>query len=67
MAEINLKQPGLTYSACVHLVKTKKESKNLCRQEIQIIFTRKVLVKLVFNMVYGKYKDLDKKLNQVNV
>ena len=34
----------------VHLLKTKNELKNLCRQEIQIIFTKMILIKLVFNM-----------------
>ena len=37
--ELHLKQPGFTYSACGHLLKTKKESKNLKKQEFQDIFT----------------------------
>ena len=45
----------------VHLGKTKKELKNLCRPEIQILFTKMILIKLVFNMAYGKYKDLIKR------
>ena len=36
----------------VHLLKTKKELKNLCKQEIQIIFTKTMLIKLVFNMIW---------------
>ena len=36
----------------VHLLKTKKESKNLCKQEIQIIFTKMILIKFVFNMIW---------------
>ena len=39
MPEMQLKQPGFTYSACGHLPETKKELKNLCRQEIEILFT----------------------------
>ena len=31
---------------------TKKELKNLCRQEIQILFTEMNLIKLVFNMIW---------------
>ena len=39
MPEMHLKQPGFTYIVLVfHLLKTKKEFKNLCKQEIQIIF-----------------------------
>ena len=36
--EMHLRQPGLTYSACGPLLKTKKEFKNLKKQEIQGIF-----------------------------
>ena len=39
MSEMHLKQPGFTDSACVvHLLKTKKELKNLYRLEIQPVF-----------------------------
>ena len=55
MPEMHLKQPGITYSACGPLKKTKKELKSLCRQEIQ-------LDKACFqhDMAYGKSKDLTK-------
>ena len=36
----------------VHLLTTKKELKNFCKQEIQIIFTKMILIKLVFNMIW---------------
>ena len=36
----------------IHLPKTKKEFKNLCRQEIQILYTKIILIKLVFNMIW---------------
>ena len=39
MPEIHLKQPGFTYRAYGPLEKTKKEFKNLKKQEIQSIFT----------------------------
>ena len=48
----------------VHLLKRKKEFKNLCKQEIQIIFIyRNDLDKACFqhDMAYGKYKDLNKR------
>ena len=36
----------------VDLPETKKELKNLCRQEIQILFTEISLIRLVFNMIW---------------
>ena len=50
MPEMHLKQPGFTYSACGPFTKTKKELKNLKKQEIQTIFTKMNLIRLVFNM-----------------
>ena len=45
---------GFTYSACgvVHLPKTKKELKSLCRQDTQILFTKMSLIRLVFSMIW---------------
>ena len=40
MAEMHLKQPGLTYSACGPFNKNKEEFKSLRAQEIQDIFTK---------------------------
>ena len=39
MHEMHLKQTGFTYCAN-HLLEINKEFKNLCKQEIQAIFTR---------------------------
>ena len=50
--EMHLKQPGFTYSVVDHLLKTKKEFKNSKKQEIQTIFTKMNLIKLVFNMIW---------------
>ena len=50
MPEIYLKQPGFTYSACGSF--TKNELKNLCRQKIQILFTKMILIKLFFNVIW---------------
>ena len=49
--KMHLKHPGLTYSTCGALTKTKGELKNLWKQKTQIIFTRMILIKLVFNMI----------------
>ena len=40
MPELHLRQPGFGYSACVPLQKTKKEYKNLKKQEIHNIFIK---------------------------
>ena len=50
MSEMHLKQPGCNYFACGTFAK--KEFKNLCKQEIQIIFTGMNFIKLVFNMTW---------------
>ena len=52
MPKMHLKQPGFTYSAWGHLLKTKKEFKNLKKQEIQAIFTKMNLIRLVFSMIW---------------
>ena len=52
MPEMHLKQPGfLNMVVLVHLLKIKKELKNLSKQEIQNILTKMILIKLVFNMI----------------
>ena len=40
MPKINLKHPGITYSACDHSLKIKKELKKLKKQEIPDIFIK---------------------------
>ena len=40
MPEMHLRQPWFTYSACGPFTKTKKELKNLTKQEILIIFIK---------------------------
>ena len=51
MPEIHLKQPGFTYSACGPFTKNKERIKNLKKQEIQAIFTKMNLIRLVFNII----------------
>ena len=43
MPEMHLKNLDLLIVLVVHLLKTKNELKNLCKQEIKIIFTRMIL------------------------
>ena len=52
MPEMHLKQPGLTYSACGPFTKDKERIENLFKQEIQNVFTKMILIKLVFNMIW---------------
>ena len=51
MPEMHLRQPGFTYSACGPFTKN-KEFTNLKKQEIQAIFTKMNLIRLVFNMIW---------------
>ena len=69
MPEMHLKQPGFTYSACGLVTKKKKkEFKNLKKQEIQAIFTKMNLIRLVFYMMaYGDFKDTARRTTSDNV
>ena len=51
MPEMHLKQPGFFIVLAVNLPKINKESKNLCKLEIQILFIELNLIKLVLNMI----------------
>ena len=51
MPEMHLKQPGFTYSACGPFTKNKERIQSLKKQVIKIIFTRMILIKLVFNTI----------------
>ena len=52
MPEIHFKKPDLLTVLVDHILKTKKELKNSKKQEIQTIFTKINLIKLVFNMTW---------------
>ena len=52
MPEMHLKQPGFTYSACRTFTKNKQKIKNLKKHEIQTIFTKMNLIRLLFNMIW---------------
>ena len=54
MPEMHLRQPGFTYNSVDHLQKTKKEFRNLKKQEIKTIFTKMNLIKLVLHMIWLK-------------
>ena len=51
MPEMHLRQPQFVYSACGPFTKN-KEFKNLKKQELQAIFTKMNLLRLVFNMIW---------------
>ena len=54
MPEMHLKQPGFTWSACPFTKnkETKKDLKNLYRLETHTLFTKMILIKQVFNMIW---------------
>ena len=52
MPEISLKEPGFIIVLVVHSQKTKKQLKNLCRWERQILSMKTILIKPVFNMIW---------------
>ena len=52
MPKRQLKQPDLLIVLVDHLLKTKKEFKNLKKQEIRAIFTKMNLIRLAFNMIW---------------
>ena len=58
MPEMHLKQPAALVNQDLftvladHVLKTKKEFKNLKKQEIQTIFIKMNLISLVFNMMW---------------
>ena len=54
MPQMQLKQPGFTYSACVPFTKNKEriQKLNLKKQGIQATFTKMILIELVFDMTW---------------
>ena len=50
MPEMHLKQPGFTYNACGPFTKDKERIQKFKKQEIQAMYTKMNLIKLVFNM-----------------
>ena len=51
MPAIHFKQPGFILVLVDHLIKTKKELKNLKKQEILDISTKMNLIRHAFNMI----------------
>ena len=47
MPEMHLKQPGFTYSACGPFTKNKERMEKFIRPEMQILFIKMNLIKLV--------------------
>ena len=52
MPEMHSNNLVLLIVLVVRSLKTKKELKNLCRQETQTLFTEANLIKLVFNTIW---------------
>ena len=52
MPEMHLKQRDLVIVLVDHKLKTKKEFRNLKKQEIQTIFIKINLIRLAFNMIW---------------
>ena len=52
MAEMHLKQPSFTYSACGSFTKNKQRIHKFMQTGNKIIFIRMILIKLVFNMIW---------------
>ena len=52
MPEIHLRQPTFTYNICRPFTKNKERIKNLKKEEIQTIFTKMNLIKLIFNVIW---------------
>ena len=52
ISEMHLKKQDLLITLVNHLLKTKKEYKNLKKQEIQYIFTEMKWIKVVFSMTW---------------
>ena len=52
MPEMHLNNLDLLIALVDHLLKTRKEFKNLKKQEIQAIFAKTNMIRLVFNMIW---------------
>ena len=50
--EMHLRQPGFTYSACGTFTKNKEIIQKFKKQEIQAVFIKMNLIRLVFNMIW---------------
>ena len=51
MSEMHLKQSILLIVIVAHLLKPMKELNSLYKQEMQILFTKVTLIKLIFSMI----------------
>ena len=52
MPAMHLKQPRFTYIACGPFTKSKERIKRLCKLELQTLFIKMNLIKLVFNRIW---------------
>ena len=65
MPEMHLKQPGFTYSACGPFTKSKQRIEKFTQMEIQILFIKMNLMRLVFNMIWLMAKQKIQKKNTI--
>ena len=63
MAEMHLKHPGFAYSACGTFIRNKQRTQNVMQTGDTNYIYKNELDKACFqhDMVYGKYKDLEKR------
>ena len=52
MPEMHLREPEFTYSACGPFTKNKERIQKFKKKDIQTLFTKMNLIKLVFNMIW---------------
>ena len=52
MPEMNLKQPGFTYSACGPFAKNKERIEKFMQTGNQILFIKMDLIRLAFNTIW---------------
>ena len=52
MSEMPLSQPGFTYSGCGPFTENKERIQKFIQTGKRIIFTRMILIKLVFDMIW---------------
>ena len=64
---MHLRQPGFMYSACRPFTKTKKEYKNLHKQEIRGIFIKTNQTCFIHDMAYRDFKYLSRRTTSYKV
>ena len=65
--EMHLKQPGFSCSDCGSFTKNKERIEKFKHAEVQILFAKTILIKLVFNKIWliANQKIEQEELNQI--